>query len=181
MPKRSAAHDEAAPALIVPENFIQATRDSGYKTLGSALAELIDNAFEAQATIVSVAIGTFSEAETYDTQVVVSDNGRGMDGNTLAHALQFGWSSRFNQRNGHGRYGMGLPNSSLSHAGRVEVYSARSGKTPASVFLDVDDVASGRSAGILCPKSISRSAFRELSPFGFGTVVVWATLSQTSH
>ena len=173
MPKRSAAHDEAAPALIVPENFIQATRDSGYKTLGSALAELIDNAFEAQATIVSVAIGIFSEAETYDTQVVVSDNGRGMDGNTLAHALQFGWSSRFNQRNGHGRYGMGLPNSSLSHAGRVEVYSARSGKTAASVFLDVDDVASGRSAGILCPKSISRSAFRELSPFGFGTVVVW--------
>jgi hypothetical protein len=173
MPKPSAAHEEAPPALIVPENFIQATRDSGYKTIGSALAELIDNAFEAQATIVSVAIGTFSEAEAYDIQVVVSDNGRGMDGNTLAHALQFGWSSRFNQRNGHGRYGMGLPNSSLSHAGRVEVYSARRGKTPAGVFLDVDDVASGRSAGILSPKSISRSAFRELSTFSFGTVIVW--------
>lgn len=180
MPKRSAAHEEAPPALIVPENFIQATRDSGYKTLGSALAELIDNSFEAQATIVSVAIGTFSEAETYDTQVVVSDNGRGMDGNTLAHALQFGWSSRFNQRNGHGRYGMGLPNSSLSHAGRVEVYSARRGKIPASVFLDVDDVASGRSTGILSPKGVSRSAFRELSSFAFGTVVVWRKCDRLS-
>jgi hypothetical protein len=173
MPKCSAVREEARPALVVPQNFIQATRDSGYKTLGSALAELIDNAFEAQATIVSVSIASLSEAESCDIQVVVSDNGRGMDSNTLAHALQFGWSSRFNQRDGYGRYGMGLPNASLSHAGRVEVYSARRGRTPLSVFLDVDDVASGRNTAIPSPKEISRSTFRELSPFGLGTVVVW--------
>jgi len=180
MPKRSAAHEEAAPALIVPENFIQATRDSGYKTLGSALAELIDNAFEAQATTISVSIANICEGDEDDIQLVVSDNGRGMDNNTLAHALQFGWSSRFNQRNSHGRYGMGLPNASLSHAGRVEVYSARRGRAPLRVFLDVGDIASRRSTGILSPQSLSRSAFRELTPFAFGTVVVWRKCDRLS-
>ena len=43
-------------ALIVPENFIQATRNSGYKSLGSALAELVDKAFEAKTTEISIAL-----------------------------------------------------------------------------------------------------------------------------
>jgi len=56
--------------------------------------------------------------------VADNDNGRGMDASTLRHALQFGWSSRFNQRDSSGRYGMGLPNASLSHSKRVELWSS---------------------------------------------------------
>src|SRR5437773_7712123 len=97
-------------ALIVPENFIQATRDSGYKTLGSALAELVDNAFEAKASQVSVTVERLEQQAAEDVRVTIADNGRGMSADTIRHALQFGWSSRFNQRDGHGRYGMGLPN-----------------------------------------------------------------------
>jgi histidine kinase/DNA gyrase B/HSP90-like ATPase len=51
----------------------------------------------------------------------VSDDGRGMDRQTLRLALQFGGSMRFNSRRGMGRYGMGLPNGALSQARRVEV------------------------------------------------------------
>src|SRR5437899_9793331 len=98
--------DRGPFALIVPENFIQATRDSGYKSLGSALAELVDNAFEAKATQVSVIIKKVEQEGVEDVRISVADNGRGMDGQTLRHALQFGWSSRFNQRDSHGRYGM---------------------------------------------------------------------------
>src|SRR5437899_5451873 len=97
-------------ALIVPENFIQATRDSGYKSLGSALAELVDNAFEAKATKVGITIEKRSDGDVPDVHVRVADNGTGMDRRTLRRALQFGWSSRFNRRDSHGRYGMGLPN-----------------------------------------------------------------------
>src|SRR5215210_1158861 len=94
--------------LIVPENFIQATRDSGYKSLGSALAELVDNSFEAKATRVAIEIEKIGSDKTPDVRVRVTDNGNGMDRHTLRHALQFGWSSRFNHRESHGRYGMGL-------------------------------------------------------------------------
>src|SRR4051812_46433851 len=100
--------------LIVPENFIQATRDSGYKSLGSAIAELVDNAFEAKAKVVQITIDKTNGAVD-QPQVIVADDGRGMDPATLRQSLRFGWSSRFNQRNSHGRYGMGLPNASLSH------------------------------------------------------------------
>src|SRR4051812_18377313 len=110
--------------MVLPAQFIQATRDSGYKGLGSALAELVDNSFEADATEVSIQIQHVREDEEEDVRVLISDNGKGMDPETLHHALQFGWSSRFNHRDGVGRYGMGLPNSSLSQARRVEVLSS---------------------------------------------------------
>ncbi len=40
--------------IIQIENFIEATRDAGYKSIISALAELVDNAFEATASTVLV-------------------------------------------------------------------------------------------------------------------------------
>src|SRR4051794_2848236 len=100
---------EVVVPMVLPAQFIQATRDSGYKGLASALAELVDNSFEAQATEVSIQIQHVREGGQEDARVVVSDNGKGMDPDTLHHALQFGWSSRFNCRDGVGRYGMGLP------------------------------------------------------------------------
>src|SRR5438045_2421751 len=112
-------------ALILPDNFIQATRDSGYKSLGSALAELVDNAFEAEATHVAIDLEKCSDGAGSDVRVCVADDGIGMHRHMLRRALQFGWSSRFNQRDSHGRYGMGLPNASLSHARRVEILSSQ--------------------------------------------------------
>ena len=159
--------------LIVPENFIQSIRDSGYKSLGSALAELLDNAFEAKATQVALTIERIIEADIPDVRVTIADNGRGMDGQTLRHALQFGWSSRFNQRDSHGRYGMGLPNASLSYARRVDVISSTDGRTAAHTYLDVDEVVTGRANGILAARGITTKAFMSVSPFRKGTVIIW--------
>lgn len=158
--------------LIVPENFIQATRDSGYKSLGSALAELVDNAFEARATDVVITVEKYSTGDASDVRVCVFDNGMGMDRETLRHALQFGWSSRFNQRDSHGRYGMGLPNASLSHARRVDLVSSQDGESAARTYLDVDEVAAGRIATISQPQ---QAAWQGMAPRKFkrGTVVIW--------
>ena len=114
-------------SLVLPAQFIQAIRDAGYKSLGSALAELVDNAFEAKASEVSVTINFTNKNGNPDLNVVIADNGAGMDVRTLEHSLQFGWSSRFNRRDSVGRYGMGLPNASLSHARRVEVWTSTDG------------------------------------------------------
>src|ERR1043166_138074 len=130
-------------SLVVPSQFIQAIRDSGYKSLGSALAELIDNSFEAKATKVAITIQT-GPSEMSDPQLTLSDNGHGMDAHTISHALRFGWSSHFNHRDSFGRYGMGLPNASLSHARRVEVWSSSDGRTAHAAHLDVDEVVSGK-------------------------------------
>ena len=151
-------------SLVVAAQFVQATRDSGYKTLGSALAELVDNAFEARATRVEIRLDRVAEAASADVVVIVSDNGRGMDASSLRHSLQFGWSSRFNKRDGQGRYGMGLPNASLSHARRVEVYSCRKGESVHASYLDVDEIVVGKGTGIGPVRSVSRADFERLSP-----------------
>src|SRR5258706_1805262 len=39
-------------SIVRQDRFIEATRDSGYKGTGSALAELVDNAVQAQASSV---------------------------------------------------------------------------------------------------------------------------------
>ena len=92
--------------LINFQNFIVATRDSGYKSTASALAELVDNAIEAGASKISIKIIKPTEEDgTYEVHII--DNGNGMTDNELCLALQFGGSSRFGSRKNFGRYGMG--------------------------------------------------------------------------
>jgi hypothetical protein len=160
-------------SLVVASHFIEATRDSGYKSLGSALAELIDNAFEAKATAVHVVMGRGDETDNSESIVSVSDNGRGMDTETCRNALRFGWSSRFNQRDSHGRYGMGLPNASLSHARRVEVVSSANGRSAALSYLDADDISAGRRDTIPEAQPLPLVEYRSIHPFQRGTSVIW--------
>ncbi len=158
-------------ALIVPREFHPGHADSGYKSLGSALAELIDNAYEAKARTITITIGKPGTGEE-ELRVSVADDGHGMDAETLRHSLRFGWSSRFNQRDSHGRYGMGLPNASLSHARRVEVWSSVDGKHAISCHLDIDDVVL-RGATISHSQPVSMEAFARFVPSKRGTVVLW--------
>src|SRR6266478_5543064 len=139
-------------SLVVPSQFIQAIRDSGYKSLGSAVAELIDNSFEAKATKVTVTISKADPKQMSDVELTLCDNGHGMDATTISHALQFGWSSHFNHRDSFGRYGMGLPNASLSHARRVEVWSSPNGRIVHAAHLDVDEVVDGKVQTIPPPR-----------------------------
>ena len=166
-------NSEKVVPMVLPSQFIQATRDSGYKGLASALAELVDNAFEAEATEVSIQMQHVREEEDEDVRIVVSDNGKGMDPDTLHHALQFGWSSRFNRRDGVGRYGMGLPNSSLSQARRVEVLSSHRDGRAFATYLDVDEVVHGKTSFIPPARQLSFAQFNRDNSFHRGTTVVW--------
>jgi hypothetical protein len=127
-------------SLVDYQNFIVATRDSGYKSTPSALAELIDNAIEAGATKIDILIHTLREDGDTAYEIFVVDNGKGMDASELSLALQFGGSSRFNSRTGLGRYGMGLPNSSLSQCRRVEVTTWKKKGEFLVSYLDIDEV-----------------------------------------
>jgi anti-sigma regulatory factor (Ser/Thr protein kinase) len=110
-------------SIIALDKFIQATRDSGYKSTASAISELVDNSIQAGATRIAIAVAAKTDDEEKFIEVSVLDNGCGMDPFTLRQALRFGGSTRFGDRRGLGRYGMGLPNASLSQARRVTVYT----------------------------------------------------------
>src|SRR5439155_3631285 len=99
-----------------------------------------------------IGIAVMDEASEYPLRLSVLDDGCGMDKRTLRQALRFGGSSRFNDRSGLGRYGMGLPNSSLSQARRVDVYSWLRPGGVLHTYLDVDEIAAGRMTEVPEPK-----------------------------
>lgn len=74
---------------------------------------------------------------------------------------------------GLGRFGMGLPNSSVSQARRVEVYTWRSPGAFFHSYLDVDEVAAGLLTRI--PAPVAKAPPRWLNPprDSSGTVVLW--------
>lgn len=112
-------------SIIALDKFIQATRDSGYKGTASAISELVDNSIQAGATRIAISVTTTEPADDGEKEIEVEvlDNGCGMDPFTLRQALRFGGSTRFGDRSGLGRYGMGLPNASLSQARCLTVYT----------------------------------------------------------
>lgn len=103
--------------IIPPDLAVKAMRDSGYKNTAYALAELIDNSVQAEASDIEVFCieerQLINERERRRIrQIAVLDNGNGMPPQTLRLALQFGNGMHLNDRSGIGRFGMGLPNSS---------------------------------------------------------------------
>lgn len=159
-------------SIVAVDRFIQATRDSGYKSTGHAIAELIDNALQAGADQIDVWIQKSGDAE-YPLEVFVCDDGRGMDRATLRQAMRFGGSSRFDDRGGLGRYGMGLPNSSLSQARAVTVYSWVEPGRVYSCYLDVDEIAAGGVEEVPVPRRDEYPFDGEECPSS-GTVIWWS-------
>lgn len=78
--------------LIALDRFIQATRDSGYKGTGSAVAELVDNALQAGATRIDILVAQV-DGDANSLMLEVSDNGCGMSAATLTQAVSSPWHS----------------------------------------------------------------------------------------
>ena len=121
------------------------------------MAEFIDNAIQAGARTISVDV-LKGEDERFPIEILVTDDGMGMDASTLENALTFGGSSRFGDRSSLGRYGMGLPNGALSRARRVELYTWQAGEVLVS-RLDVDEMIAEREATLPPVETIDRPSF----------------------
>jgi len=160
--------------IIELEHFIQATRDSGYKGTAAALAELVDNSFEANATEVNITIKRTSPGDA-PLNISVVDDGEGMLPSILRIALRFGGSTRFNSRKGTGRYGMGLPNSSLSRARRVDVYSWTSARAVWWSYLDLDEIIAGRMKEVPRARRTKLNLERDPPCASHGTAVLWSS------
>lgn len=161
-------------SIVALDRFILSTRDSGYKSTSSAVSELVDNSIQASSTEIRIVIiGGDQDDAPNGLQVMISDNGSGMDRKTLTQSLRFGGSSRYNDRAGLGRFGMGLPNASLGQARRVTVYAWQKGICITS-YLDVDEIASGKLTAVPPPHRVKQTdqGFEQINS-DHGCCVVW--------
>ncbi len=172
---------------IVPTNLaVKAMRDSGYKNAAYAIAELIDNAIQAEASKVELLcredfeLGGKGRARI--REIAVLDNGKGMSGAVLRKALQFGNGTRLDDRSGIGRFGMGLPNSSMSQAKRVDVWTWTAGaNTCVHSFLDLREIEAGRQSEV--PEPTPQAVPQAWRAVGkcfehAGTLVVWSEIDR---
>jgi len=174
--------------IIPPSLAIKAMRDSGYRDSAHALAELIDNSIQAGAKRVEVVcIDKFEMVQQRTRrkidQIAVYDNGCGMTPDTLRIALQFGNGTRLNADDqvGIGKFGMGLPNSSISQGEKVEVWSWRDGVT-SYTYLDIREILEGTLVDVPepVPGKLPTEIVEKLSqPIGpSGTLVLWSRLDR---
>lgn len=116
--------------------LIESLRSVGYDNY-SAICDLIDNSFDANADVVKVNIGPGVEN---DVVITISDNGEGMDRDTLDQAVRLG--SVTNRDNSSlGKYGMGLVTASISIGKRVVVVTKNQGHYSTAIH-DLDRIIS---------------------------------------
>jgi hypothetical protein len=177
------ATNELFPAELV----VKAIRDNGYKATDYALAELIDNSIQARANDIRVLLREATDLvehrrRTRVAQIAVVDDGCGMDDDTLRMALQFGNGMNREDPAGIGRFGMGLPTSSLSQCRHVDVYTWTGGGPSAArhSFLDLDEIAASKMREVPAPTaSPVPSPWAEvIGQTESGTLVIWSQLDR---
>lgn len=175
---------------IVPAHLaVKAMRDNGYKNAAYAIAELIDNSIQHGATIVELLCAEIEvpinlRTVTRVNQIGVLDNGQGMTKEVLRMALQFGNGTHLDPANqqGIGKFGMGLPSSSISQAKKVEVWTWQNGIENAYYsYLDIDKIITQEMNEVPEPlikpiPDMWRIAGKAFSVSG--TIVVWSNIDR---
>ena len=91
---------------------LTALRQAGYLSTATAVAELVDNSIEAEASnidIIAISKEVLINTRTSNQvqKIAVLDNGDGMTTDILENCLSLGWGTRLNTREGLGRFGFG--------------------------------------------------------------------------
>ena len=176
-------------SFIDPVNFYESERNSGYKNTGTALFELIDNSYEADATKIFVVAKNKSKTNQPESLAII-DNGAGMNDGFIVNACKIGGTDRASantplRRRGYGRFGHGLPKSSLSQTRSFSVYSKnKDNKKWRVVNVDIDKLLENKANPFTLPEEQEVDIFPEyiqecldknFKEDSTGTIIAWNT------
>jgi hypothetical protein len=178
----------------LPKNFefplfnarqaLESQRRNGYRNTAAAAREIVDNALEAGARKIHVVLDQGSD-EKYGraesvTAIAFLDDGAGMLPEMARYALSWGGGTHFDDPSFIGKFGFGLPNSSINQTRVVEVYTkTASGKKVMKAVLDVNDVPMHGMQSVpepveaRLPRFVQKYLQAEGLEFDHGTIVVW--------
>lgn len=131
--------------------LMESLRYSGYDN-NIAIADLIDNSLDANATNINIEINLDSKKEEH---IVIIDDGSGMDEETLGQALRLGSITHRNVESDLGRFGMGMVTASISIAKRIEVFTKQKDKPMLTSIMDLEEMAKSNNFNVYREKSTS--------------------------
>lgn len=155
-----------------PERVIVGLRDTGYE-FNTAVADIVDNSIAANATNIVLDLKADFRG---NIQLMIADNGDGMDRQGLIDAMRYGSKARPNPAS-LGKYGLGLKTASTAFCKRLSVISRPDGNTPALMATwDLYHVAKVNKWSLLVSDKCDEESLESLegvAPGCSGTVVLW--------
>lgn len=147
----------------------------------SAYGEVVDNAVQAESTAIKIRMEYKPKSPSSKHEpiqwIAFGDNGHGMPPEVLHRCLQLGYSSRFNDRRGIGRFGVGATLAAINQCKKIEVYSKQQGGKWLYTYVDLDMVTSSPPTMLSIPSPLEREPteeFDELIGEESGTLVIWS-------
>jgi hypothetical protein len=176
--------------LFNARQAVESQRRSGYKDTAAASREIVDNAIEACATRVDVVFDTVKagNGKRLVSAVAFIDNGAGMSPEMARFALSWGGGTHFEDPQFIGRFGFGLPNSSINQTRRVEVYTRTAGDQPFTrAYLDIT-APSAYGMQFVPPEQqaplpgfVQQYIDRNKLALDHGTIVVWVAPDRLTY
>ncbi len=182
--------------LIFPAGLaFKALSAGAYKNSAYALAEVVDNSYEARAKDIHVCLFA-DEEKSSPKMVAVLDNGVGMDREQLKHSVQYGHGRRRSVEDKNlklGKFGVGLLQATLSQCSCLEVMSWQGGVVNGAVpyikveYVDGEDhLTDGDGLPEPQQKAIPDVLLNAFSAFSggslesldSGTIVVWKSITR---
>ncbi|MFD1175362.1 ATP-binding protein [Paenibacillus puldeungensis] len=165
------------------DKALESWRDSGFD-LSTAVGEIVDNSIEARSQIIK--IKTFQNQEKNIETIAFADDGVGITPEILAQTLKIGFSTRYNQRKGLGRFGVGMKVAALSQGRRIDIFSKATGqKRYFHAYLDLDLIADGSQTHINSTEVDSLPTeyrgfmrWKDGSEFESGTLIIWSKIDR---
>jgi hypothetical protein len=179
--KTSNTSNQAVP-LVLADRALTSLRASGHD-YKSAAGEVFDNSLQANANNLKLRLFTEKKVlgkNTKKTEVVervaMGDDGIGMSKEILHHSLMLGYSSRYDDRTGMGRFGVGAKLGGISQGRRIELYSRQSANEPwLYTYIDLGEIHNGTMNYIPEPSpSQLPEDCADLVGTEHGTLVIWS-------
>ena len=171
---------EGLPLLELGTAY-QSLRESGFD-FSTAIGELIDNSVQANAKRIDInpiieqkELDDTDESIPVITQVYVIDDGDGMDEASLNGCPQLGFSTRYNDRNGFGRFGVGATYASISQCRRT-TFCSRPKRTDdfLATYIDLDEIKNKTQIDIPKPNKVYLPEIPEdINIDNSSTIVIW--------
>jgi hypothetical protein len=171
-------NEQVEVPLVESGTALDSMRNSDFDVY-SAYGEVVDNSLQAEAKHVKILIvykpkTTIHRNEPIE-RIAFGDDGYGMNEEILHRCLQLGYSSRFNDRSGIGRFGVGATLAAINQCKLVEIYSRPSGGKWLFTYFDLDEITQRRMTGIPTPEEKNPpQEFANLTGDKMGTLVIWS-------
>lgn len=170
-------------SLVKESTALLSLRESDFDAY-SAFGEVVDNSIQAESTFSKISVeykisqtrGRSGRSEII-TNIVFGDDGIGMDKDTLNRCLQLGYSTRFNDRSGIGRFGVGMTLAAINQCKRVEIFSKEKSGDWYFTYIDLDEIASDPPTMEHIPLPTKKKVPKEYNKLvgrDSGTLVIWS-------